>query len=94
MTMSRTIVLPERFDFDSHQEFSGQCENLMQDGAVKQLVLDFSLVRYVDSAALGMLVLLYRKCTPAGIKLSIQGARGTALDILNVANMRKLYSIE
>ncbi|MCE0555885.1 STAS domain-containing protein [Motilimonas sp. E26] len=55
--------------------------------------LDFSQVQYLDSSALGMLVLMSKKNEQSvQAKLVIRGAQGNALDILEMANMAKLYA--
>jgi len=94
MPETSVVMLPERFDFDCHQDFTRQCEKFLETDEVKSVVLDFSQVKYIDSAALGLLVLLYRKVSPAGIALTIRGAKGTAMDILKIANIQKFYAFE
>jgi anti-anti-sigma regulatory factor len=58
MSDSCTIVIPERFDFSQHKTFTEQSNQLIQDEQVKTVILDFSRTSYLDSSALGMLVLL------------------------------------
>lgn len=94
MPETRVVRLPERFDFDCHQNFTEQCEQLLEATDVRSVVLDFSQVQYIDSAALGLMVLLYRKVSPSGIALSVRDAKGTAKDILNIANIQKFYTFE
>lgn len=94
MSQSRVIMVPERFDFSSHQGFNSQVETLLADSGANEIVLDFTKVSYVDSSALGMLVLLHRKATPAGKTLRIRGARGVAKEVLDIANMQRLYGFE
>lgn len=93
MTEHSTIRLPERFDFGYHKQFNAQYEHLLTDPTLKVLDIDFSQVQYLDSSALGMLVLLAKKFTGKPVQLSIRGAHGTARDILEMANLAKLYSI-
>jgi anti-anti-sigma factor len=94
MAGTHVIKLPERFDFGSHQDFNKECEVLLGDKSVKNVVIDFTRVQYVDSSALGMLVLFHRKASPAGIATSIRGAHGAAKDVLDIANMQKIYAFE
>ena len=89
-----TIRLPERFDFSYHKEFNAQYEHLVTGSGVKSLELDFSQVQYLDSSALGMLVLLAKKFQGSVVALSISGAHGTARDIVEMANLNKLYQIK
>jgi HptB-dependent secretion and biofilm anti anti-sigma factor len=64
---------------------------LLEDLSCKEIVLDFSQVEYLDSSALGMMVLLQKKASGQNIKVKIKGARGATDDILKMANMQKLF---
>lgn len=88
------IRLPNRFDFSHHKLFSQHAEESFARGDVKSIEVDFSQVQYLDSSALGMLVLLAKKASAQNVSVSIRGAQGTALDILMMANLNKLYSIK
>ena len=59
-----TIVLPAKFDFSYHKNFTDQYTNALDDDSTSSLILDFSSVEYIDSAALGMMVLLKKKIIP------------------------------
>lgn len=91
MSNVQTIRLPLRFDFGYHATFSKDYEGLINNPSVLTIELDFSMVQYLDSSALGMLVLLYKKNVMKK-QLVIKGAQGTALDILKMANMQNLYA--
>lgn len=96
MSDTSIIKLPSRFDFNHHKLFNAQVDEVFAVAGNKKLVLDFSQVQYLDSAALGLLVLLSKQNTEKGSKLqiTIKGAQGTAKEILEIANMSKLYSYE
>jgi anti-anti-sigma factor len=93
MSESQKISLPERFDFSFHRQFLALYENAFSSEACKHIVLDFSRVNYLDSSALGMMVLLHKKAKLANISTSINGANGTASDILKMTNFHNLYDI-
>ncbi|WCN08428.1 STAS domain-containing protein [Marinomonas mediterranea] len=86
------IRIPERFDFSTHKWFTAEYENGVQSGST--VILDFSNVLYVDSSALGMMVLLYRKLHECSKKGIIKNLDGTAKDILDMANFKNLYQYE
>ena len=88
------IRLPNRFDFSHHKLFSQHTEEAFARNEVKAIEVDFSQVQYLDSSALGMLVLLAKKSSGQNVSVSIKGAQGTALDIIMMANLNKLYSIK
>ncbi|GAA0356416.1 STAS domain-containing protein [Bowmanella denitrificans] len=91
MSDIHVISLPERFDFSFHGPFTQGYQGVIDSKSAKHIVLDFSRVAYLDSSALGMMVLLQKRASAAGIKASIRGAKGTAQEILNMANMQKIY---
>lgn len=92
MADMHVIRLPNRFDFSQHKAFSQQTEQALAVPGIKQLEIDFSQVQYLDSSALGMLVLLSKRATSLQVTIQLRGAQGTALDILMMANMQKLFT--
>jgi anti-anti-sigma factor len=88
-----TIRLPQRFDFSYHKTFNASYELFLTDKTIRELDIDFSQVNYLDSSALGMLVLLAKKFSQSNVKLTIVGAAGTAKDIIEMANLSKLFTI-
>ncbi|MEU3856528.1 STAS domain-containing protein [Streptomyces sp. NPDC028722] len=51
--------LPEEIDYDNAPMVGAQCEDLIRQGC-RTLILDASTVRYLDSSAISMLILLLR----------------------------------
>ena len=88
-----SIRLPNRFDFSYHKTFNREVESLVVKTGITEIQLDFAQVNYLDSSALGMLVLLSKK-NEKGVraKLIIKGAHGGALEILEIAKMTKIYA--
>lgn len=84
--------MPERFDFSTHSWFTKTYEEALTK--TKTIILDFSRVSYVDSSALGMMVLLHRQLNKVSGHCTIRNANGTAKDILDMANFEKLFSYE
>ncbi|ESE41064.1 STAS domain-containing protein [Shewanella decolorationis] len=94
MSNIQIIVLPERFDFYYHKAFTSDYQHVLSLKDINHIILDFSRVLYLDSSALGMMVLLHRKAQERGLTTAIKGAHGQAEEILKVANMQKIYIIE
>ncbi|WP_320822967.1 STAS domain-containing protein [Reinekea sp.] len=96
MSKVSVLRLPNRFDFQHHVAFTADYEKYLADKEVSNLQLDFSRVRYLDSSALGMMVLLAKKAraSEASVTLEVIGANGAARDILEMANMAKFYQIK
>lgn len=91
--MSATIAIPERFDFSFHKSFTEQYNKILEEKSGGTINLDFSRVLYLDSAALGMIVLLQKRAKASGHVVEITNAKGTALEVLEIANFDKMITI-
>ena len=87
------ITLNGRFDFNSHREFRNGYDSLLRDGALKELELDLANVDYLDSSALGMLLLLRERAAAANKSIALANCRGIVAQVLEVANFNKLFTI-
>jgi anti-anti-sigma factor len=91
MSENETLRLPSRFDYSYHRQFGELYAPLIEDVSCTEIILDFSQVEYLDSSALGMMVLLQKKCSSCNKKVKIKGARGATDEILKMANMQKIF---
>jgi HptB-dependent secretion and biofilm anti anti-sigma factor len=87
------VKLSGRFDFNTHREFRGAYEPLVTDASVRSVVVDFSGVDYLDSSALGMLLMLRDKLGGANKDVALTGVRGNVKQVLDIANFGKLFQI-
>lgn len=85
------VALPNRFDYGYHKEFQRQCTEHVENPAIAAIVFDFSRVEYLDSAALGMMMMWHRRAAAAHKKMMIKGAKGATAQILAMANMQRLF---
>lgn len=90
MSNSQVVKLPSRFDYAYHKQFNQTCSELMSSEQVNEIILDFGIVEYLDSSALGMLVMLQKKASNAFKKIKIKSARGATEEILRMANIQKM----
>ena len=88
-----TIKLDGRFDFNTHREFRSAYEPLVADASVRSVVVDFSGVDYLDSSALGMLLMLRDKLGGANKEVALVGVRGNVKQVLDIANFARLFQI-
>ena len=86
-----TIKITGRFDFSSHKEFRDTYGNT--DGTSSSYIVDMSQAEYIDSSALGMLLLLREHAGSENAKISISGANKEVKDILIVSNFDKLFTL-
>lgn len=88
-----TVYVAGRFTFNSHREFRSACAAVC-NAAPKSLAVNLSQTDYLDSSALGMLLMLRDQAQRLSISIKIVGARGVALKVLEVANFQKLFEIK
>ncbi|MEB0154616.1 STAS domain-containing protein, partial [Pseudomonas sp. CCC3.2] len=64
-----TITITGRFDFAAHQDFRGAYEG--SEGTPRRFVVDLKDTSYLDSSALGMLLLLRDHAGGENSKISL-----------------------
>ena len=87
------LALKGRFDFTCHRGFKQAYEDAFAGGDTKEVVVDMREVEYLDSSALGMLLLLRDKGKAMGKPVSLTNCGGTVRDVLRVANFDKLFTL-
>ena len=87
------IELAGRFDFNSHREFRDAVDQALADKKGSQISVDLNAVTYLDSSALGMLLMLRDKAKAENREVELAGAQGSVKQVLEIANFGKLFSI-
>lgn len=90
---SADVKLSGRFDFNAHREFRSAYEPIVADATVRALNIDMGGVEYLDSSALGMLLMLRDKAGAANKALTLSNVRGAVKQVLDIANFGKLFKI-
>ena len=86
------LTMSGRFDFHSHRDFRTAYESLIGNAQVREIDVNFAGVDYLDSSALGMLLLLREKAESAGKKVYLSGVKGVVRQVLEIANFGKLFT--
>ena len=87
------LRLGGRFDFKAHREFRDAVDSLLGQAGERNLQVDLGEVTYLDSSALGMLLMLRDKAKAAGKDVSLVGVKGSVRQVLDIANFSKLFAI-
>ena len=88
---SFVVKIPERFTFDTRREVLSQVGNV---GSVSgKIVLDFTECRYIDSSALGA-VLLIKQHLHNAQSLVLANCSGPVMETLKTVQFHKLFVIE
>ena len=86
-----TISVDGRFDFSSHQEFRRAYED--QPVVAKTYTVDLQATSYLDSSALGMLLLLKDFAGGDEAVVNIINCNSDVKKILSISNFEQLFSI-
>jgi HptB-dependent secretion and biofilm anti anti-sigma factor len=87
------IYLSGRLVFDSHRDFREITQQALARAETRILQLDMEKVEYLDSSALGMLLMLKEKAETSGKSIQIKNLKGMARQVLQIANFHKVFTI-
>jgi anti-anti-sigma factor len=88
---TRTLRIDGRFDFNMHRSFRELYERAPPE--VAQYVIDLAKTHYMDSSALGMLLLLREHVQGERSRIRIVNGNPEIRKILEIANFDKLFEI-
>lgn len=85
------IRVTGRFDFSTHQDFVQSYKGFPK--GEKRFVVDLTGAEYLDSSAMGMLLLL-REYGRQDSQVVLQNGSDVVMDILSIANFGKLFNFQ
>ena len=85
-----TIRTGERFDYSAHSEFRSAYKDTPSNA---NYTVDMSNTSYMDSSALGMLLLLREYAGGDSSSIQISGCNAEIKKILEISNFHKLFDI-
>jgi anti-anti-sigma factor len=88
------LVLMGRFDFNSHVVFNQSTDSLLRNAGINELELDFDQVKYIDSSAMGMLLLLKERAKGASKSVTLLNCNGSVAQVFELSNFRRLFTIK
>ncbi len=86
------ISIQGRFDFSAHQDFRNSYESLA--AAPTSYRVDMNETTYLDSSALGMLLLLRDHAGGNKANISIVNCSADVKKILTISNFEQLFTIK
>lgn len=100
MTISRTmrdgtevVRIEGRFDFAAHRDFREAVKAALASAQAKEIHIDLAATDYLDSSALGMLLLSLENAKAAGKALALVRPTGAVKQVLEIANFQRLFEI-
>ncbi|MDD5299682.1 MAG: STAS domain-containing protein [Gallionella sp.] len=91
---SARITMSGRFDFQVHRDFKDAYTPLLDNAAVREIEVEMSKVDYLDSSALGMLMLLNERAKAVNKPVALLNTSGVVSQVLEVANFSKIFNIK
>jgi anti-anti-sigma factor len=88
------ITLTGRFDFEVHRVFKNAYLPLLDKPAVREIEVEMSKVSYMDSAALGMLMLLHDRAKETHKRVTLLNPSTEAEQVMDIANFRKIFTFK
>ena len=80
-------------DENNIQMIGNQLFGLVDDDGRKKIVLDFSNVEYLSSAALGKLITMNKKVGEAGGNLRLCSIRDDIFEVFKITRLNKVFDI-
>lgn len=80
-------------DENNIQMIGNELFGLVEEDGRKRIVLDFSNVEYLSSAALGKLITMDKKVKTAGGKLRLCSIRPDIFEVFAITKLNKLFDI-
>lgn len=90
--VAATVKLRGRFTFETHKTFRNAFDAELAAKCDK-IIIDLGAVEYIDSAALGMLLLARERASAVGKQIELANCSGSAKAVLDIANFQKLFVI-
>ena len=87
-----TIRMSDRFDITTYTDLIESYKDKL--GSVSKWILDMAEVEYVDSSALGMLLMLRERAGGENADINIVNLNSDLKKIFTTANFQKLFNME
>lgn len=89
----KTIYIKGQFTFSDSGTFR-QLLGLLEDKKLQSITLDFTHVTFVDSSALGMLLLMREECELRHMRFTLSHPQGQVEKIFLISRFDKLFTIQ
>lgn len=86
---TKTVQIRDSFDFNLQKDFRKACH----DKVYNQYIIDLGQATYMDSAALGILMVLHRHVNENRNAVRIINCNDAILDILRIAHFNQFFDI-
>ncbi len=88
---SLELNLAGKFTFADNKVFNSILEEIQ---AYKKIIIDLANVEFIDSAALGILLLVRDKCDKTSTNLLLRNPKGQVKQMFDISRFSDLFTIE
>lgn len=86
------LIMSGQFTFSDNLTFRDMLDDVTKD-SISSLIVDVSSIEFIDSAALGMFLLLRDFATKKHISLTLKQPQGQVKKIFDVSRFEQLFKI-
>ncbi|WP_451973629.1 STAS domain-containing protein [Azospirillum endophyticum] len=87
------VRLTGRLEFTDHDRLRDIVE-LVERSDMRRFVIDLSALEFIDSAGLGMLLILQEETETRNVKMIVRGAAGDVKRSIDLARLGEIITIE
>jgi anti-anti-sigma factor len=87
------VRLTGNFDYTMRNQFMAQMDEAMAQAPVEEVRIEMAAVDYIDSSALGMLLMLRDKAKKQDAKVILANPQGRIRQVLNTAQFERLFTV-
>jgi len=87
------IVMKDDITFDDYNGFRGIIDNHLNKTRVDHCIIDMKKVGFIDSAGLGMLLLLHEEAANKKIKITIHSGNGQVARMMELAKFDTMFTV-
>lgn len=88
---SLELTLAGKFTFADNKIFNSIMDEI---ASYKKIIIDLAKVEFIDSAALGILLLVRDKCDKTSTNLLLRNPKGQVKQMFDISRFGDLFSIE
>ena len=87
-----TLHLGGSFEFADYREFQNSCLQILQKPAVNIIEINLNSIQQLDSAAMGMLLLLREHCRDAGKSIRLVNPSSFVRKVFDLTNFEAKFN--
>tara|TARA_B100001179_G_C18220992_1_gene245772 strand:- start:134 stop:442 length:309 start_codon:yes stop_codon:yes gene_type:complete len=86
------VVISGTFNFEDNPQFRA-IPRMVEERKVNHVTIDLAQLKMIDSAALGMLMMLRKRCDEFGASLTLKNPQGGIQKIFEVSKFYEIFNI-